>query len=131
MRALITRESTGGSLSNARLMRGDTENIVIRISGQNLLVANFGFKFTCKVNATDTDGDAIIQKTQSSGITVNQISDTLIEAVIAIASSDTEALLHGDKLYYDIQMTTVTPVSVRTLQKSFFTIEADITTDNS
>jgi hypothetical protein len=132
VRVLISRDSINSSLNNSKLIRGDTESIRVRIAGQSILPANFSFKFTAKMSATDTDGDAIISKSSatSGGITVSAINSNLIEAVIAIASTDTELLNDGDELLYDIQMTTVSPVSVRTLEKGRFRIEADITQEN-
>lgn len=131
MRVFIKKESNNSSLKNSKLIRGDTENIIVRLNGQGLLIDNFEFKFTCKVNESDSDGDALIQKSSGSGITLTQVSNTVIEAKIAIDSADTEPLLDKDKLFYDIQMKMLSPLSVRTLEKGVFEIEADITQDNS
>ncbi|MEW6494507.1 MAG: hypothetical protein AB1589_18620 [Cyanobacteriota bacterium] len=132
MRVNIIRDSTSGGVNNSKFIRGDTESIRVRIAGQSITPANFGFKFTAKVSVSDPDGDAVISKSSavSGGIVVSAINSNLIEAVIAIASTDTELLGDGDELIYDIQMTTVTPASVRTLEKGKFKIEADITLDN-
>ncbi|KYC42065.1 hypothetical protein WA1_18865 [Scytonema hofmannii PCC 7110] len=132
MRATIFRESSSGSVNNSKFTRGDTENIKVRLVGQSLVAANFSFTFTAKINPSDPDGDAIIQKTSATngGITVASVASNMLEATIAIASTDTEILKQDDELFYDIQMKTTTPVSVRTLEKGKFFIEADVTQTN-
>ncbi|ALF52237.1 hypothetical protein ACX27_04225 [Nostoc piscinale CENA21] len=132
MRFVITKDSTRSSPKNSTFIRGDTEVIRVRITGQSLDPENFSFKFTAKVNISDPDGDAVISKSSASGggITISAINPNVIEAVIAIASSDTELLMDGDELFYDIQMKTTSPVSTRTLEKGKFKIEADITQDD-
>lgn len=129
MKATIFKESTNGGINNTSFIRGDTENLKVRLVGQSLVAANFSFKFTAKVNVADPDSDAIIQKSSATGggITVALVASNILEATIAIASTDTENLQGGDELFYDIQMTSTTPVSVRTLDKGKFRIEADIT----
>jgi hypothetical protein len=129
MRSNITKESSNTGLNNSKLMRGDTEKFIIRITGQSLVITNFGFTFTAKVDENDPDSAAIIQKTTATngGITVTLPSPNLLEAAVSIASADTSSLMHGDVLYYDFQMSTVSPVSTRTLEKGKFTIEGDIT----
>lgn len=132
MKATITRDSNSGAMKNSTFIRGDTEIIRVRISGQSLNPANFGFKFTAKASAVDVDESAIIQKSNANGggITITALNTNTIEAAIEIASSDTESLVDGDELFYDIQMTTASPVSVRTLEKGKFKIEGDITLSN-
>lgn len=130
MKATIRRDSTGGGVNNSRFIRGDTENIRIRVFGQSLEPENFSFKFTAKTSAELPDAEATIQKTSSSGIAVSVISPNVVEAVIAIASSDTELLMDGDRLFYDIQLATISPVLVWTLDKGRFQIVGDITQDN-
>lgn len=132
MRAIITRDSNNSGVKNSTFIRGDTETIRVRIAGQSLNPANFGFKFTAKASTLDLDESAIIQKSnaEGGGITITALNTNTIEAVIEIASSDTESLMDGDELFYDIQMTTVSPVSVRTLEKGKFKIEGDITLSN-
>lgn len=132
MRVVITKDSTRSSPKNSTFTRGDTETIRVRIAGQTLDPANFSFKFTAKVSVSDPDGDAVISKTSATGggITVSAINPNVVEAAIAIASGDTELLIDGDELFYDIQMRTTTPASIRTLEKGKFKIEADITQDN-
>lgn len=131
MKATIKRDVTGGGINNSRFIRGDTDNIRVRVFGQSLDTENVTFKFTAKASIKDPDIEAVIQKSSpSSGITVSLINPNTIEAVIAIASSDTELLGNGDQLFYDIQMTTISPATVRTLDKGKFSIEADITQVN-
>ncbi|MBD2364528.1 hypothetical protein H6G36_25700 [Anabaena minutissima FACHB-250] len=132
MRAVITKDSNSGGVKNSTFMRGDTETIRVRISGQSLSPDNFGFKFTAKASIADSDTSAIIQKSSAvdGGITITALNPNVIEAAIAIASSDTESLMDGDELFYDIQMTTTSPISVRTLEKGKFKIEGDITLEN-
>lgn len=131
MRVAITRESTGGTLKKATLMRGDTENIIVRLTANFLDSANYTFKFTCKLSPSDADGEAMIAKASGVGISSVQVNDSLVEVTIPISSTDTSGLNHGDTLYYDIQMVTQNPASVRTLEKSYFMIEGDITQDNT
>lgn len=132
MKFSIIRDSTNGEVKNSTFIRGDTETIRVRISGQSLNPDNFGFKFTAKADINEPDASAIIQKSSApeGGIAINALNPNVIEAVIAIASSDTELLMDGDELFYDIQMTTTSPVSVRTLEKGKFNIEGDITLEN-
>ncbi len=132
MRAVISKDSNSGSVKNSTFIRGDTETIRVRISGQSLSPDNFGFKFTAKADINEPDASAIIQKSSvvGGGIAITALNPNVIEAVIAIVSSDTELLMDGDELYYDIQMKTTSPASVRTLEKGKFKIEADVTQDN-
>jgi hypothetical protein len=132
MRVNIIRDSTNSGVSNSKFTRGDTDFVRVRIAGQSVLPNNFGFKFTVKTNAIDPDSAAVISKSsaEGGGIVVSAINSNLIEAVIAITSTDTESLSDGDELIYDIQMKTISPASVRTLEKGKFKIEADITQDN-
>ena len=132
MRVNIIRDSTSSRVNSSKFIRGDTETIRVRIAGQTLTPSNFGFKFTAKANISDPDIDAVISKSSADGggIVVSAINSNVIEAAIAIASTDTELLMDGDELIYDIQMTTTSPISVRTLEKGKFRIEADITQDN-
>jgi hypothetical protein len=129
MRASIIKESNNGGLNNSKLIRGDTEKFIIRITGQGLVVTNYGFTFTAKVDEIDPDSSAIIQKTSaaSGGISVVLVAPNLLEATVNLLPVDTTALMHGDVLYYDFQMSTVSPASTRTLEKGKFTIEGDIT----
>jgi hypothetical protein len=129
MRVSIVKESNNAGLNNSKLIRGDTENLIIRITGQSLVVTNYGFTFTAKVSEADPDSSAIIQKTSASGggIAVTLPAPNLLEAVVSLSPTDTSALMHGDELCYDFQMSTVSPVSTRTLEKGKFKIEGDIT----
>jgi hypothetical protein len=128
MRASIIRESTNSKLNNSKLIRGDTERIIIRVVGQSLVLANYGFTFTAKIDPNDADGEAIIQKTfANSGITASLVAPNLLEAVITILPDDTSSLVDGDELFYDIQMSTSSPASTRTLEMGKFQIKGDIT----
>lgn len=133
MRANIVRKSTNSSLNRSKFIRGDSEEIIVKITGQSLVLTNFGFTFTAKISPNDPDSSAIIQKTTATGegITATLPAPNQLEAVIAILPADSEILMDGDKIYYDIQMTTASPASTRTLEKGYFTIEGDITLDNA
>jgi len=90
------------------MIRGDTRLIHLEVinpyDGSTVTTAGARFWFTGKRSASDSDADAIFQKTETNGITI--VSNGLVD--VLLQPYDTTSLEAGfnSTLFYDAQVLT-------------------------
>ena len=96
-------------MSYLEVNRGDTEVFTVRLTDENgapLNLTNLSLTFTAKRRPTDTDAQAVIQKTSTDGIAV-VIPAAAGVCTVTLDPEDTAALTSasvGRSLYWDFQV---------------------------
>ena len=110
-----------------RMTRGDTPTFhidIVDFNGDALSIASAYLWFTAKHGYSETDTDAVFQKTIGDGITVTDAQ--LGQVDIVLQSGDTESIIDRTNLRYDIQVKDVGG-GIYTVSSGLLVVEPDIT----
>lgn len=110
------------------IQRGDTREIELTLSGvATPLTGDEKLWFTAKLRDSDTDADAVFQKTMGDGIAVKD-ADAAV-CTVQIDAADTDALARQTRLLCDVQLAVGSDVT--TLASGAITVKPDITRSTS
>jgi hypothetical protein len=110
------------------MTRGDTTEFDVTLTdsdGDALNLAGLTLTFTAKRRPTDTDADAVFQKTNGAGIAVTSESGGL--ATVTVDAADTEGLTFTRSLHWDLQVEAAG--EVQTPLSGLLAIADDITSE--
>jgi len=123
-------------LSKITVIKGDDRTLGLIVYTDSTLANRFSLAdcdlwFTVKNKASDSDADAVIQKTSAASDEINVTDAAQGEAEIYLLPEDTESLpAVVARLFFDVQVKG-SDGKIKTVSKGSFVVEPDVTLDTA